>query len=696
QTNIDDLWHAAVNGRGTYFSAQNPGEVSAGISSALMEVTIKEGSRSEPVFSDTKTSSDTDTWGFRSVFTSESWTGDLRMYLIDPVTVQAADSAEWSAADKLKNKAWGDRRIYTFQPAASNKRMPFTWTELEAAGMADYFQGANIADLTQMCATGTICLTAEAKSDPDFGQKLVDFLRGDADNEGAANETSKPFRSRAGDSGHNKLGDIVGSSPAYVQKPTMLYTDKGYSTYRTAKASRRAQVYVGANDGMLHAFDATTGEETWAYVPSFVIPGLYRLADKNYASLHRFYVDGTPVAGDVCFGAGCSLNDSGSANWRTLLVGGLNRGGRGYYALDVTDPDNPEALWEFARDDLGYSYGNPLITKLASGKWVVLLTSGYNNVSPGDGKGHLFVLDAETGALLSDIVTSAGGTGAPSGLAKIMGWARDALYNNTVRQVYGGDLLGNVWRFDPSHPDTGAHLLATLKDGSGNAQPITSTPEITLAPVVGKEWVLLFVGTGQLLGSSDLETDGVQSFYAIKDDFLATTSYTDLRANDSGFVQQTMSSALCPDDSPYCQPGEPIVTITGNEVNWGVEDGDNGWYVDFPVAGERVDTNTRLAKGVLTITTNKPQSGACVPAGVSFRYHLNYRSGAAIVTMEDGSGYAGDKLGDFLSTGGPLLGDRESSGPDQGGIPILIQERPEIPRGSIPWVGVSWREVIVE
>jgi type IV pilus assembly protein PilY1 len=691
QTNIDDLWHAAVNGRGTYFSAQNPGEVSSGISSALMEVTVKEGSRAEPVFSDTKTSSDNDTWGFKSVFTSESWTGDLLMYLIDPATVQAVEPAVWSAGDKLKGKAWGDRKIYTFDSTASNKLMPFAWTELEAAGKADYFQGANVADLTQMCATGTICLTPAAKNDPAFGQKLVDFLRGDAANEGAANEASKPFRNRTGDSGHNKLGDIVNSSTAYVQKPTRLYTDKGYSAHRSAMASRRGQVYVGANDGMLHAFDTQTGQETWAYVPSFVIPGLYWLADKNYSSLHHFYVDGTPVAGDVCFGAGCELNNAGSANWRTLLVGGLNHGGRGYYALDVTDPDNPKALWEFADDNLGYSYGNPLITKLASGKWVVLLASGYNNVSPGDGEGHLFVLDAETGALLSDVATGEGSTSAPSGLAKIAGWARNAEYNNTVRRVYGGDLLGNVWRFDPNDSDAAAHRLATLKDSGGNAQPITSAPEITLAPVAVGEKLVVYVGTGQLLGISDLETTSAQSFYAIKDDFLDSTSYTDLRGSGSGFVKQTMQSALCPDDNPYCRPGEPIVTVTNNAVDW---ERDNGWYVDFPVSGERVDTQIRLSRGVLTIVTNKPQSGACVPAGVSFRYHLNYRTGGSVVDTDGEAGYAGGKLGDYLSTGGPILGDRDTNSGDQAGIDIDL--RPEIPPGSIPWVGVSWRELIVE
>jgi type IV pilus assembly protein PilY1 len=724
QTNIDDLWHAAVNGRGTYFSAQNPGEVSAGISSALMEVTVKEGSRSEPALSESILDPDQGVTAFKSSFTSESWVGDLLMYPIDPDTRKleidpntGVAKVGWSAADKLKAKAWGSRQIYTFKPSAANKLTPFTWTELEADGKAAYFQGANVADMVQMCVTGSVCLTPETRNDPAFGQKLVDFLRGDADNEGTANQTSKPFRSRTGDQGHNKLGDIVNSAPAYVQKPTRRYTDKGYGTYRVAKASRSARVYVGANDGMLHAFDANysvtpdtkkiipdanAGQEAWAYVPSFIIPGMYRLADKGYASLHRFYVDGTPVVGDACF-ANCGMEDAGSADWRTILVGGANRGGRGYYALDVTDPDDPKGLWEFTVADnanLGYSYGNPVITKLADGRWVVLLTSGYNNVSPGDGQGRLFVLDARTGALLFDFVTGEGDANAPSGLAKITGWTGNGEFNNTVRQVYGGDLLGNMWRFEPNDSSAAAHRLATLKDGGGTAQPITSAPEIGS---IGTHLVVVF-GTGQLLGISDIETTTTQSLYAIKDaDPPISTSYGNPRDN-ARFKKRTMQAALCPDDWSSCSPGDPIVTVTdplGNKFDaedTGWTDMD-GWYLDFPVAGERVDTSLQLARGVLSITTNKPQSGACVPAGVSFRYHLNYRTGGPVVTDGDSdSGYAGSKLGEYMSTGGPMLdtGDsllQYSSGDESG--PPREDPPPELLPGD-KMRRISWRELIVE
>jgi type IV pilus assembly protein PilY1 len=692
QTNIDDLWHAAVNGRGKYFSAQNPEEVASSITAALASVTVKEGGLSEPVISDPNLAKG-DVHGFVSSFTVESWTGSLQMFPVNPDTGKAGATAWTSSIPGLAT-----RTIHTFDKDASGKLKPFAWANLTATEQA-YFKKAHIevteGGLSQFCSVGTICLAESLKNDANFGKKLVDFLRGDQSNEGPANVTDKLFRQRSG-----LLGDIVHSTAAYVQKPVWLYTDNGYSQYRQDKANRAARVYVGANDGMLHAFDAADGKEAWAYVPKFLMPVLFRLADKLYSSRHRFYVDGSPVSGDICI-ADCAPGGA-SPVWKTILVGGANAGGRGYYALDVTDPDAPKGLWEFssANDaNLGFTYGNPVITKLGgigsdAGKWVVIFASGYNNA---DGQGRLFVLDAHTGqeVIAGGIATGAGSPSDPSGLAKIAGWASNVTYNNTVQQVYGGDLLGNVWRFDVNDmfaPDGHeAHLLATLKDGAGKAQPITSPPElasIKMKPVV-------FIGTGQLLGNTDLETKDTHSFYAIKDPLDATT-YSDIR--DSGdFVGQTMTAGLCPDNHAMCEPGTPIVTVTKNPVSWAT---DSGWYVDFPVDGERVNTTTRLVRGTLSITTNKPETGACVPAGISYKYFLDYQTGGYVGDGNDG-GYAGGKLGDFLSTGGP-------SGQTSDGKPVEVGrgdasgagsvDTREIPTGS-PAANmrrISWRELVVE
>jgi type IV pilus assembly protein PilY1 len=221
--------------------------------------------------------------------------------------------------------------------------------------------------------------------------------------------------------------------------------------------------------------------------------------------------------------------------WKTILVGGLNHGGRGYYALDITDPAAPKALWEFTDDNLGYTYGNPVITKLKDGTWVVIVASGYNNVSPGDGQGRLFILDAGSGAVIQyDQHRRRYMRDTPSGLARIAGWANFPDNNNTTQRVYGGDLLGNLWRFDINGdipvtvdpPVYDAQRLAKLVDADGVAQPITSKPELGK---VGSHPVV-FVGTGQLLGSDDLVTAQQQSLYAIKDRLTDTDDYGNPRS----------------------------------------------------------------------------------------------------------------------------------------------------------------------
>ncbi len=352
---------------------------------------------------------------------------------------------------------------------------------------------------------------------------------------------------------------------------------------------------MGANDGMLHAFDADTGVERWAYVPSMVIPNMWKLADKNYATMHSYYVNGSATVGDVYDGS----------SWRTILVGGLGGGGRGYYALDVTNPANPVLLWELttAQDsDIGYSFGYPVRTKLADGTWVVLVTSGYNNISPGTGKGFLYVLNPVTGTVIRKIDTGAGDATTPSGLARFSVWVDDALKDNTAGYVYGGDLLGNVWRFDINAGT--AMKFAELKDNTGNPQPITAAPE--LGEANGKR--VVFVGTGKYLENSDLTDGQLQSLYAIKDDE-ATSTLVNPRTT---LVEQVLTT------------NANKRTVTNNPVNFTA---DRGWYVNFPDPGERVNVNPLLAWGVLVAPTIVPTPSVCSPGGYGWLNYFNYKTG---------------------------------------------------------------------
>ena len=266
-------------------------------------------------------------------------------------------------------------------------------------------------------------------------QSLLEFLRGWRGREDANAACSGPgtclYRSRT-----NVLGDIVNSAAAYVGAPTRNYTDNDYDSFKSAQASRVPTLYVGANDGMLHAFDAnpaTGGAERWAYIPNLLMGRIKELSYKvngTPAFSHSFYVDGTPTTGDVDFNNFTNtVGSSGPSDWRTILVSGLNRGGMGFFALDVTIPATvttninavtSKVLWEFPNSNnlthlphvnkVGFSYGKPIITKLPTYGWVVLVTSGYNNgvgtdSSGGDGRGRLFILDAKTGEVLKVMQT---------------------------------------------------------------------------------------------------------------------------------------------------------------------------------------------------------------------------------------------------------------------------------------------------
>lgn len=615
QPNIDDLWHAAVNGRGTYFSASDPANLYTGLANALAAIEALKGSAAAATTSNPNISAGDDNV-FLSNFNSgkDDWTGELFGKKLDTALGTVLNSpTDWSASAKLTANT--SRTILTFSNSTPNRLKPFEWGSLTSSERA-WFETSHITapgrGLSQLCSFGTTCLTPTAQAAAP-GQPLVDYLRGDRTNEGPDTAVSKYFRPRK-----SLLGDIVNSEALYVKKALFSYADAGYSAFKTATASRRAMVYVGANDGMLHAFDATNGDEVWAYVPTMVMPNLYRLADKNYGNKHVFFVDASPVAGDINIGG----------QWRTILVGGLGAGGRGYFALDVTDPSNPTALWEFTHNNLGLTMGKVEITKLKDGTWVVLAASGYNNVSPGDGRGRLFVINAATGALIRTIDTTAGSTATPSGMAQIRAWVDRTDVNNTALRAYGGDNLGNLWRFD-INGDIGAsgydaQLLATLANGSGQAQPMTARPELGL--VNGS--AVVYVGTGRYLGVSDLTDTNQQSIYAIKDP-LTAAGWGNPRQQGS-FVQQTLSSGTCPAGaSAVCLASEQVRLGSSNPVNFATN---GGWYIDLPESSERADTDPQLALGTLAFTTNILNTSACTAGGTSYLNFLDYRTGGPVST----------------------------------------------------------------
>lgn len=570
-TAVDDLWHGAINGRGMMLSAADAATTAARVQEAIADVLVKAGSQSAVAVSRVNLKAG-DSTAYVSSYQVNGWYGDLQSFSIDPATAEINSSTPgWSAQDKLDART-ADSRLIAFGDKGG--AVPFRYASLSAA------------------ARSALNLTTSTDA-----ADVINWLRG------ARNQEATTYRARA-----HVLGDLVYSEPEVVKGAAATYLDAGYSSFAAGLSGRARTLYQGGNDGMLHAFDAANGNELWAYIPSFVTGKLKNLASKSYS--HQFYVDGTPVSGDVQIGK----------DWKTILVGGLRAGGAGFYALDVTSPAAADetavakkVLWEFPNADtpaatannVGLSFGKPVIAKLASGQWVVLVTSGYNNTA-GDGKGHLFVLNAGTGAVLADIVTPAGSAATPSGLGQLSAFAVNGQADATAESVYGGDLLGNIWRFNLG--DSTVVKLAALTDGS-KAQPVTSAVELSNVQTLAGSKRMIFVGTGQLLGSADIQSTDTQSFYALVDDMTAKPTIADVRKDLA--VKALTSTAT-------------TRSIAGTAVDYTVK---KGWYFDFP-AGERATSDSQSAFGAVMFSTNLPSSSAC--SSSSFLYAVGQSTGGQI------------------------------------------------------------------
>ncbi|XVJ71040.1 MAG: hypothetical protein HEQ39_16530 [Rhizobacter sp.] len=625
---IDDFWHTAVNGRGQYFNANDPDAVSQGLKDAFGTILGNVGAGTGSVLSDTVDKTDSG-YGYVTEYHNGKWWGDLKA--LDNTGTQI-----WNAKSKLSGQIQpncDNRNIYVRNPSGTNGLSEFAWNTVKCSSATPLngLSGAQQALFDASLLSHYSTMDAAQKT-AATGASLVNYLRGQTQNDSfLPGVTGKLYRKR-----DFALGDIINSRPAYVAEPNFGYADPGYIAFKAANAGRTGMVYVGANDGMLHAFfapaqptppavlPANAGQEAWAYIPSAVLPKMHKLADDNYNTNNELFVDGTPVIGDV---------QSGGV-WRTILVGGLGAGGAGFYALDITNPTAPKSLWEFDSsdptygNDLGLSMGKPQIVKLASGQWVVMVTSGYNNST---GLGKLFILDAVSGSVVRVMDTGVGSASDPSGLTHLSVWVDFRETNFTAKRVYAGDLKGNVWRFDVNDNILPAGYevtrIATLKDSAGIPQPITTMMELSNF----NNRANIHVGTGKLLGLTDLTTTQTQSLYMLVDP---------LNADNPAYPDATpLRSVLKPlkTDSSYgivCS----AASCTGSFPK--------GWVIDFSLPGERVNVNPALLRRTLVVATNRPVGTAslCDSKFESVGYAVNPLDGSAIGFSGAPSGSAGKVL----------------------------------------------------
>lgn len=657
-TAIDDMWHAAVNGHGKYFSATNPTTIRSSLVGVLNSIVEREGAAAAVAVANPNITT-TSNLSYASEYNSGTWTGDLNAYPIDINTGVVSTVGRWSG---------GAQGLLDAKTASS--RVIVTHSGLAGTGRGEAFQPASM--------TGGITSTQEdflnsTNSPPGPTDKLnvLAYLRGDRSREGT------DYRTRS-----HLLGDIINAEPVVVSPPSKNYADNGYASFASFYRTRSTVLFQPANDGMVHAFDGNSGDELWAYIPSLLFNGPSKLVDltKKSGFTHKYLIDGTPALDDVDIantqGAG------GTPNWRTMVVGGLGKGGRGYYALDVTNP-NPGAesaavnnvAWEFpnasttstvvdvTRPDgyfpsglvlnsamIGFTYGKPILTKTKAHGWVVLVSSGYNNGSDtgSTGHGYMFVLNAKTGAVLHvfDTSTGSGSVGgtpsAPSGLAHISAWADNPRGDNTVTYAYAGDLNGDVWRFnlnDASTANWSVKRLATLQDASSTPQPVTTAPELAQFYADGAVRRVVYVGTGKYLGDSDVGTTGVQTVYGLVDDLSVPSGNTPVHGSvtRSQLQQQVMTGT------------NPRTTTSVVPVNYATK---RGWYIDLNVAGERVNTDPQLVVGTLVFTTNIPSSDVCIPGGSSYLNVLDYKTGGIV---RDGANSLSTFLGNYLASRATLI-----------------------------------------
>jgi len=634
---IDDVLHAAVNGRGMFTSANNPQAFQNAMDNIFHDIKSNSGTATAVAFNTQEV--EAGTLVFRASFNTKTNSGNLVAQRVN-YNGTVDSSIRWSAAEQLDTKtaASSDSRVivtYKDTGSATSAGTPFRWGSLTSGvgsqqSLLDSPQPTNV-----LVGTNT------------FGDERTDYLRGHSSDEGT-NGPDGEFRERSQTAG--KLGDIVHSAPVFVGKPQFIGRDYGdypadsYSNFVSAKQNRTQLVYTGANDGMLHAFRTDNGAEHFAYIPNIVMQNLSDLTNPNYA--HQYYVDATPSVNDVYMTPASGTN-AGTASWNTVLVGGLGKGGKGYFALNITEPNDLDSeaeaaqnvLWEFTEaddggvgsSDLGFSYSEPLIAMSnadAGGnkRWVAIFGNGYNSTSA-NGNAHLYILFLEGGqdgvwTANTDFIkvdtgygkATSSDTTTPNGIGGVRGIDSDG--NGTVDYVYAGDLQGNLYRFDlssttPGNWDAAPTILFRAGYASGNSFPRSTAQPITKRPIVvshpsGNGYIVVTT-TGSWMTDDDATDFSIQSIYGIWDDMSVSPEVT-MNSITNQLVKQAFTS------HGSSEHGYTVRTLSDNPVSWlntgNANNKVKGWYIDLDAGypGERAVRNLQLRGGIIFVNSVIPRN----------------------------------------------------------------------------------------
>lgn len=580
---------------------------------------------------------------FQARFDSEDWSGQLLSLpvVVDTSTAQVSlGTSVWDAADEIPVAT--DRVIVTFD---GSDGQPFRWSNM----------------------------STDQKTQLNNDETLLNFIRGDQTNEVQGNGTDA-FRNR-----DSLLGDIVHSSPKYLGPPSARYPDswgtvevegtmaaapenaKPYSAFKSSHINRNELIYVGANDGMLHAFNAETGVEQFSYIPKSVFNNLNNLSQSNYE--HKYFVDGQITIVDVFF-------DSDD-EWHTVLVGALGGGGQGLFALDVTNPTDfdteanaaAKVLWEFTDADssnLGNTLGEVSIVRLRNGQWVAVFGNGYNNTISDDnvsssGNAVLYMVDIETGEQITqggqtiEFDTEVGFDRDPTGTSRPNGMSSPAVVDTDgdfiADTIYAGDLFGNLWKVDltgninqwdftyqvgsPAKPQPLFTACAGTECSTTNSQPITTQPQVVLHPNL--TGYLVYFGTGKYfeVGDNTSVSQTAQSFYSVWDKLASQADFNVSSPSRSNMLEQSIifEKSIFNFD---------VRVTTANSIDWSTH---NGWYMDLfnkedantDNHGERQVSNSVIRNGRVIFTTLVPLEDICEPGGTSWLLELDMYSGSRLL-----------------------------------------------------------------
>ncbi len=596
-----------------YFQVNNPAALGPALANVLNTVA---GVSSTASVVANSVALQTGTYIYQARFDSADWSGDLVAF---PLNLNGS----------VMQAAWQAREMINTQNPSS-ERVVLTYNPEENTDMGVAFRWDSLSDAQQSVLRSNPQTAAEETE--ETGQQRLNYLRGSHAEE---LQNGGVFRNR-----EYVMGDIVNSEPAYVGAPPFFYPsslDGGGSTYDSFKSThenRQPVLYVGGNDGMLHGVETATGTEVMAYVPRSVYANLNQLTSVGYQESHRYFVDGSPTVGDAY------LSGSG---WRTVLVEGLRAGGKGLFALDVTNPvlfaENQAAslvLWDITVEDedfadLGYSYSRAAIVRLPDenndGKWVAIFGNGYGSAS---GNAVLYVVDLKTGERLAR-VEAHGGPG--NGLSSVAPVDVDGDFQ--VDYVYAGDLLGNIWRFEPETGNNAsgwdvsftqgnsATPLFHATDVNGNALPITTRPEVGRHPNGG---YMVYFGTGKYfeIGDNTVHASPVNSFFGVWDKDDGTDEIQPEHLQTQVVTGQVAAH------------GYDLRLISKNLLVWhtgnGLPSGDPvtshmGWKLALPDSGEMQVTDSILHAERVIFTSLVPSDAACDFGGTGWLMEVDALSG---------------------------------------------------------------------